>query len=296
MIDTIISMKKDYLRIGFFTFADGSSDFRDAAFRLANQASDLKMFNNVVYLNDINFREIDESWRDTAEVLDSREMLPYFYLGTKAWVIKAALEGTFGIFDLIFYADAGCELPNNCVTKKELRKLFKLAMQHGGIAEQLNYPEKTYTKKRLIDLFNLTQSEMDSGQVQATWSIWKNNNKSRQIATEWVNLSNPNSNLWNNPDEIELGDQEPYFIEHRRDQSIFSIIWKMNNYFLKAPYWEYGGKLGSIRGRAIPIHAIRNRSGHTKLPLNSKNCILAFIGKFINITADLSRKLFDKFS
>ena len=159
-------MKREYLRIGFFTFADGNSDFRDAAFRLANQASDLKMFSKVVYLNDINFREINQSWRDTAEVLDSRKMLPYFYLGTKAWIIKAALEGSFGNLDLIFYADAGCELPNNCVTKKELRKLFKLAMKHGGIAEQLSYPEKTYTKKSLITLFNLTPDKSNAIPLQ----------------------------------------------------------------------------------------------------------------------------------
>jgi hypothetical protein len=282
-------MKKENLRIGFFTFADGNSGFRDAAFRLANQASALKIFSRVVFLNDTDLREIDQSWRDTAEILDSRKMMPYFYLGTKAWVIKAALQGNFGNFDLIFYADAGCELPNNCVTKKELGKLFNLAIKHGGVAEQLSYPEKTYTKKRLITFFNLTQSEMNSGQVQATWSIWKNNDKSRKIASQWVNLSNPNLDLWNNPVDNELREQEHYFIEHRRDQSIFSIIWKKNNYFLKPPYWEYGGKLGSIRGRAIPVHAIRNRSGSSMLPLNSESYVLALIGKFINSTASLIR-------
>ena len=282
-------MKRENLRIGFFTFADGNSGFREAASRLANQASALKIFSRVVFLNDMDLREIDQSWRDTAEILDSRKMIPYFYLGTKAWVIKAALEGSFGNFDLIFYADAGCELPNNYVTKKELGNLFNLAIKYGGVAEQLNYPEKTYTKKRLITFFNLTQSEMNSGQVQATWSIWKNTDKSRQIARQWVNLSNPNLDLWNNPVGSELREQEQYFIEHRRDQSIFSIIWKKNNYFLKPPYWEYGGKLGSIRGRAIPVHAIRNRSGKSMLPLNSESYILALIGKFVNYAASLIR-------
>jgi len=278
------------LKIGFFTFSDGTQEFRDAGARLAKQAKDLRLFEKVVFLTDQDLRRIDLSWKTTALDLELLNMIPYYYLGTKAWLIRLALSGYFGNFDLIFYADAGCELVENRVTKKKYKKLFSLAMQHGGVAEQLNYPEKTYTKKYLVRYFDLSINEMESGQVQATWSIWKNSTASKNMADQWVSLSNPFLNLWHDPDGIEIRQQDSSFIEHRRDQSIFSVIWKRNKYFLKSPYWEYGGKLGKLRGRAIPIHTIRNRSGISTLPRNSKNYLLASLGNFINNSSEFIRK------
>jgi hypothetical protein len=210
-------------------------------------------------------------------------------LGTKAWLIRSALHGVFGDFDLIFYADAGCELLKNYWTKKEILRLLVLANRHGGVAEQLAYPEKQYTKRSLLNYFDLSSAEVEIGQVQATWSIWKNSAQSRDMADKWVDLSNPYFNYWHNPMGLEKFEQSVDFIDHRRDQSIFSILWKKNQYYVKPPYWEYGGKFGSVRGCSIPIHATRNRTGNSKINQIQQTYFAGLIGTFLNFVARILR-------
>jgi hypothetical protein len=280
---------KSKLRVGFVTFADGSEEFKNAGIRLASQALESKLFSEVINLNDSQFREVSEEWNYTAVFLESIGMLPYFYLGTKAWLIDSALEGHFGDFDIILYADAGCEILNNWFTRRELKKQLKTAMLHGGVAEQLNYPEIQYTKMNLIEYFNLSESEQNLGQVQATWSIWKNSDQSKSIVKKWVEISNPILNFWHNPEGLERFEQQMDFLEHRRDQSIFSILWKRNKYYMKSPYWEYGGRLGVIRGCNIPIHATRNRTGKSRIKPSQKSFAMGVLAISINRFAELIR-------
>jgi hypothetical protein len=277
--------KVSTLKTLFITFADGNLEYLKAAKRLKEQAQSLGIFSKVIALDDDSFRKLDSDWNEIAQVLASLHLLPYYYLGAKAWVIKSALYDAYGNFDLIFYSDAGCELMNNFWAKKELLNLLQLANSYGGIAEQLSYPEKLYSKQNLINYFNLTGKDLETGQVQATWSIWKNTEKSKDIVNTWVSISNPYLNYWHNPEGIEKLEQSNYFKEHRRDQSIFSILWKQNQYHVKSPYWEYGGKFGLIRGSAVPIHTTRNRTGISNIREINKNFLVGFIARLINMIA-----------
>jgi hypothetical protein len=286
-------VKKNKLKFRtlFITFADGNQEFREAGERLAIQASKMNIFTKSIYLNDAEFRIVDNEWRETALELERLSLLPYYYLGTKAWLVNAALEGRFGDFDLVFYADAGCEFLNNVITRKKIRELLNLAYANGGLAEQLNYPEEEYTKKGLVEFFDLTKAELSSGQIQATWSIWKNCNQSKILAKKWVELSSPYLNLWHNQDGLEKLEQSSKFIDHRRDQSIFSILWKRSEYLSKPPYWEYGGRFGVVRGSSVPIHAIRNRNGNSKLKKVQETFIFGTIAVILNSFATLLRKI-----
>ena len=275
----------------FITFADGNVDYREASNRLAKQAIKFDVFTKVIALCDSDFRKVDSEWSEVAEIYEKLNLFPYYYLGTKAWVVNGALNGIFGDFDLIFYADAGCEFLVNSWTKKELRHLLTTAYELGGVAEQLDYPEKQYSKKGLVNYFSLSEHDLNIGQIQATWSIWKNSVNSKAIAKEWVRLSHPYLNFWHNPEGLEIREQSHEYIDHRRDQSIFSILWKKSNYFVKQPYWEYGGKFGFVRGCSIPIHAIRNRTGISNIMWVQCTFFLGMSAKVLNELITYLRKL-----
>lgn len=276
-------------KILFVTFADGNLDYLKAGKRLEKQARSFGLFSEVISLDDKNFRSFDSDWKSTAESLDDLNLLPYYYLGTKAWLVRSALNGSFGEFDVIFYADAGCEMLKNFWTKREVKLLLRLANRYGGVAEQLAYPEKLYSKKNIIDYFQLSPQELEFGQIQATWSIWKNSKQSRDLANEWVNLSNPYFNYWHDPEGLEKSEQSTEFIDHRRDQSIFSILWKKNNYYIKPPYWEYGGKFGRIRGCSVPVHATRNRTGKSNIKPIQKTFIMGMAALLLNFVIKIIR-------
>jgi hypothetical protein len=283
-------MKHSQPSVIFITFADGSDSFQDAGKRLAQQARNSGVFSKVVTLTDKDLLAISTDWQLAHKKADKEGLFPHFYLGAKAWVIKEALDGIFGHFDIVFYADAGCEILNNKVAIYRIRKILKKIKDFGGMAEQLAYSEEMYTKKSLMDYLELSDTEKKSGQIQATWSVWAATEKSKSIASEWVSISNLDLGLWQNPKPNELNLESANYIDHRRDQSIFSILWKRANYRVKTPYWEQGGRLGKIRGCSNFLHTSRNRTGETYFKKYQENLLVGVFAIFLNKLFEIRRK------
>lgn len=274
----------------FVTFADGSEAMRQSGQRLARQAESLGCFSRVICLNDTTLREFGDyaSARMNFEELDK---FPLYYRAAKAWVYGSVFNGMFGKFDVVMYADAGCEIPVNRVSKNEIRKILDFSFELGGLAERTGYREEFWTKDKLLKVLMVGESIRQSGQIQATWSCLRIDKKNGELIDKWIALSHPNLDLWQNPEGPELNAQPQGFVEHRRDQSIFSILWKIHNLPTKEPYYEYGAKFGLIRGSAIPLHAVRNRDGESSLGRLSSSDFVALGGYYLNKAIRLVRKL-----
>lgn len=278
------------MRSIFVTFAEGSEAMRKSGQRLARQADMLNTFNEVLCLDDKKLQEFNDysKARLKFEELDS---FPLFYRAAKAWVYGSVFSGVFGHFDVVMYADAGCEIPVNRVSKREIQKILDFSFEFGGLAERTGYIEEFWTKDRLLKALMVGESIRQSGQIQATWSCLRIDKKNGELVDKWISLSHPDLGLWQNPKGLELDMQPQGFVEHRRDQSIFSLLWKIYNLPTKEPYYEYGARFGLIRGSAIPLHAVRNRNGVSSLDGWSNNDFVALSGHYLNKVIRFARKL-----
>jgi hypothetical protein len=265
----------------FVTFADGSPEFIDAGERLSLQAKRFGFFTKIIVLNhaSLKLHSPDYSKLEMSDLAKSERL---YYRASKAWVIKESLTGTFGKFDLVMYADAGCELLSNFWTKRQLRRMFCKSILSGGLAEKTHLEERCWTKLELFEYLGTPDSHRLSGQIQSTWSILHCNSSNLDLAENWCELSKPELKLW----QAELYDpkiQYSNFVEHRHDQSIFSLLWKKNDLPTQKLRSEWSYKLGKFRKAGNPIHTIRNRTGGSNIEVYQDNQWLALISILLNL-------------
>lgn len=270
-------------------FGDGTPDFKLAAKRLGKQVENLQIFSKVAVLDSNSLRQISTRYRNDLIKISTLTTYPLYFRAIKPWAILHFMEENNGFFDVIFYLDAGCEIPNNIITRLQLNHLVSKSFQSGSIAEITEYKETQYSRRNLIDRFGSVSWANAQGQVQSTWSMFKNTDFNRTFMKEWIELSNPINRFWQDPKGSELNDQYEDFVENRWDQSIFSLLYKKYNLYVKRTYWEFGGRFGNLRGVSIPIHATRNKTGLSKLPSYHESNFIAILSLFLNFFLDISR-------
>ncbi len=270
-------------------FAEGSDSILAAAKRLGRQIEDLTLFDEVLVFNSTTLAMECKNFEAALESIKTLDDYPICFRAIKPWLVNHIFLETDKTYDVVLYIDAGCEVINNFVTRKKLQKLLKIAYKKGGLAEATPYTENQFTKKRLLNYFDLSSDERPH--IQATWFMLKNNHENKRLIRNWIELSNPELGLWQNPDVSEQIEQSVEFIEHRRDQSLFSLLYKGSKMPTKKIYWEYQGRLGHLRGAAVPIHAIRNRTGLTQIHKHQNNNYVAIIGYLTNLAFRLMRQV-----
>ena len=258
-------------------------NYVDAGLRLIEQAKSLKIFNETYLLTDSDLRLRNQKWAEWSSMLEKQDIPNRYYQAGKAFLIQHVIHDKCQAGDVIMYADVGCEIVNNLYAKAKLKKLIECASLHGGIAEQLEYPEENYTKNDLLRHFGSSIEFSKSGQIQNSYFILRCDDKTRYMVDEWVNIINPSTGLWRDP--VERTSEQPYFVDHRRDQSIFSLLWKKNEFPVKKPYWKFSAEFGKWRGLIEPIHTSRNRSGFSKLPAFEHSMVAVFIGSLLSTLA-----------
>lgn len=269
------------MKVLFITFADGNPDFVRAAERLAFQAQETGLFTTCLSFFSDSLAAAFPLYAQDLVKINQLDKFPLHYRAAKTWCILAALRGTFGEFDVIVYMDAGCEIQNNWVTRLSLKNKCKLALRHGGLAESTMLPEVQWSKIELLRLFGLSSPEVVSAQVQSTWSIWRKGDEQLAVAARWRELTVSDENYWCDPTDrgadLEL-------VEHRHDQSIFSLLWKRAHFPVHPNSMDFGpnAKLSTFRSLGIPIHAIRNRTGDVRTPIFGGRSLLAPFAWFLN--------------
>jgi hypothetical protein len=248
----------------FISFGDGTEGFSSALRRIKLQAGKTTKFTNLITLNNKDLTEIYSPYRHFQKNLSKLDQRPKFFRASKTFLISAALEGKFGEYDAVLYADPGCEIISNYRSNSKLTELIEQALHTGGYAEQLEALEISYSKKSFLSSVNATEEEKFSGQVQATFSIWKFGRSQLDLAREWMDWSNPELDFWQHPhDNL---NEDKLYIDHRNDQSLFSILWKRSNYSKGKVSRNFNGMRDLLRSAGEPIHTLRNRTGETTIP------------------------------
>ncbi|ADO67379.1 hypothetical protein crov345 [Cafeteria roenbergensis virus] len=225
----------------FVTF--GNNKFKNSRERIVKEATNLNIFDECFYksenfLNNTEFKNIINKLPTTLGT--GRGF--YWYMW-KPFIIYKTLEN-LEVNDILFYCDAGMTIKNNtdvinkfnniikvCSNKNECSTGIITFITTGNPQDRLEY---MYNQMDVFNYFNVQKNNRitHTQQIQAGVICICKNKESMKIIKEWYNL------IFSNP-ELFIGDSRVYkhkhspeligYRDHRHDQSIWSIISKLNN-------------------------------------------------------------------
>jgi hypothetical protein len=220
----------------FCTFAD--SRMKKSLERIEKQAKSLDFFDKIIINDETN---LDQSFKETFKDKLIKGSRGYGYWVWKPQIILQALD-EMQDGDILLYADVGCHLNKNGIER--LKYYFEKAnLSESGLfvfqeavktdddnlETGYSHLEKFYTKGDIFDHFNVKEKHeiFDTGMIIATTFLIRKCEKSQDIINKWLDVFKINFNLVDNsPSKSQNFDG---FIENRHDQSIFSILCKLNN-------------------------------------------------------------------
>ena len=253
----------------FITFGDGSSEYKLAARRLAAQAKELNLFDDII-VADLAFiqTKCSKKYGTHCNFFSDNER-GFGYWLWKPIIISYMLD-TLPDQTIILYADSGCEIfPQG---KKSMSRHLALASKYGAFFFRLPYHEGEWTK---ADLFEHPMIKVDTAcsvnQVHATYFFITKTAQNISLVKKWLLIAeDKNYHYLNDSPSIALNHRD--YVEHRHDQSILSCLvhtlgvhskgyaydFSPRSYFRESPFLEYF------------IHPLRNKSGLSILSSKSK--------------------------
>lgn len=256
----------------FLTFAD--SRLSRSLARLRSEAEQLGVFDQIYALDEA---ALDEPFKRKYQNFLRADVRGYGYWCWKPQVIKQTLDRlSFG--DILLYTDVGCEF--NQLGIDRLRDYFQIVSQSktGILAFQAVPPElplvydgralpdlteRLWTKGDVFDYFSVRSNEeiVNTPSYGAGIIVLQKSLISMNFIDLWIKAIDYSFNLLD--DSPSVSKNLDGFIEHRHDQSIFSIMCKLHNVERLSAY-EYWYPVNGAQGAdwdalsQMPIHAKRN--------------------------------------
>ncbi|WP_158799616.1 hypothetical protein [Pedobacter sp. L105] len=144
------------------------------------------------------------------------------YMIWKPYIVKHMLE-TIEDNDILIYCDAGCMI--NSLGKKRFDQYIDIVNESetGTLAFQLSQKEYEYTKREVFEYFRSSEEIINSGQLITTAFLFKKCAHAKLLIGKWFNTVLDDAWLFT---DRKTPPQLNGFIDHRHDQSIFSIVLK----------------------------------------------------------------------
>ena len=259
----------------FLTFAD--SRMSRALERINQQAINMGVYDYIVISNENN---LNLNFREKFKKYLKPEFRGFGYWTWKAQIILQTLE-QMADGDLLQYTDAGCHLnPNGrnkldeYFTKTHNSKSGIVAFQaipptfHNKKIKLPDLQESKWCKGDLIDALGvrLKLEVMNTQSIGATIIFIKKCDESVRLIKRWLSIYENNISLIDNS---KSKSEDPIgFVEHRHDQSIFSILAKLNQIETVSAYeyWYPNARFPLLPDWRIlkdyPIHAKRDKGMH----------------------------------
>ena len=204
----------------------------------------------------------------------------YGYWRYKSELIRQAMDGYWGPFDGVIWIDAGCEINTNLLSKFYFMRMLNHARKHGAMFYYLGTPEVSFTKRKVLNYFFGRISGANKSQIQATWFMLSGP-VGYSIAREWEFIAQSRPDFFD--DSTSENGEVPEFVEHRHDQSVFSLICKshMIREFAYTPTSGPKSFKSAVRCLVHPIWNSRNHSGSSTIlqRLGTLNIPLVYLKK-----------------
>lgn len=228
-------------------------------------------------------KDIDSEFYEKNKHILSKDIGAGYWLW-KPYIISKVLN-TISLNDVLVYSDSGIEFTDSLRPLISLLDKSKQDVISFHLKDTVMFEER-WTKR---DTFILMECEDEiykkTPQIGSSLIIFRKTKKSLDFVDQWLtycqneNILTDKPNLWNI-------DDDKSFIEHRHDQSVFSLLYKKNKYISYREPSQYGinerkKHNNSNYGQITNHHRRRTRSW--------KNRIKRYSGWFY-----IKRYLFDK--
>jgi glycosyltransferase involved in cell wall biosynthesis len=236
------------MKVVFVTF--GTENYNDAVIRICKQAVDMNVFDTVYKFNEKDLGE--DFYKLHGNFVDNNKK-GYGHWIWKGYIVNKVMN-SIEMGDIIFYADSGCEL--NISGKERFMEYIELVKSYDSLGFQMEHLERRYTKGDVfkhLDAYHLK----DTGQLLGGIFFLKKTIANINFIEKLIGLYSVNDYMLIS-DKLSIEPNDIEFIDHRQDQSIFSLLYKKHNmYYIKdetyfAPNWE--------QGYFFPVWATRNNS------------------------------------
>lgn len=170
----------------------------------------------------------------------------------KPYFVKKVMDSiSFG--DILIYSDSGCEI------NKDGRQRFKdyidllLSSRTGTLDFELYHKEYKYTKQEVFDYYKCPNEVINSNQLHSTVLLLKKCQHTIKLINEWYLAAVKYPFLFTDERRVL---QRPVFLDHRHDQSIFSVLRKGHGATIitdETCYYDYE------TGSKFPFWAMRHK-------------------------------------
>lgn len=201
-------------KVVFATFADNK--YLKSLERIEKEA---QAFNCIDEIYIFHEKDLDKSFTKLIKPWLYRRGFGYWRW--KAYFVQKVFE-KLAEGDILIWADAGCELSQSGEqTLYEWIEKSKYA-NSGLVVFQQDLTIGAYTKGDLLDFMNVSNEEKAQGQfLGGTW-ILRKNAYSKNLVFKWLDICTNYGDLITDKKSISPNSME--FVEHRHDQSVFSIL------------------------------------------------------------------------
>ena len=211
-------------QIHFCTFAS-SPNFTNTAKVLVDEAEKSGYFNSIIcYDQYFVAKTYPEHVSFFTEKFYKWELRGFGYWLWKPLVILSRLS-ELPLGDILFYADGGCAINTNENAQKNFQMWVHDIESHSThrISFQMVHPEEKFTKGSLLAYMNRTGDQ--TGQYSANVQGYKHTPENIVFVKRWIEIAIMDNYhfITDEPSTIPNSDS---FIDHRHDQSIYSLLIK----------------------------------------------------------------------
>lgn len=242
--------------IAFLTFGGGGANFHQRVVEVCSQAKSLNFFHRTHCMTDANLRKDVDFWSKHGPFIEANRQGYGFWIW-KVYFIRRLMHKMYPN-DILVYMDVGCHFNPNGMPRMHEYIAILNSNDIGILSFQLEHMEKKYTKRALLEYMQPPEDHITSNQFMATVVLLKKTNHSMNFIEDWYNLATSHYELINND---RRSDEFPEFIDHRHDQSMYSLMVKKHgtNGIKDETWFPYPGERWPEVGGKYPIWARRDK-------------------------------------
>jgi hypothetical protein len=259
------------MNVAFLTFAD--SRLSRSMSRIESEAKRMNIFDSYYCLTE---RDLDKAFKKKFSDMLREDIRGFGYWCWKPQIIQQTLN-KLNVGDVLLYIDVGCHL--NLRGAARLKQYIdKVSHGASGILgfqtvppvfpltydgrALLDLTERMWCKGDLFDYFMCRNEPLVTGTAQYGAGIifLRKCENSQKFISKWIQTINQSIAYLD--DTPSISPNFPDFIQHRHDQSIFSILCKLHSVDTISSYEYWYPKINSKRPdwdalQEMPIHAKR---------------------------------------
>lgn len=212
--------------MNYFLSFGSEHKYADAAKRLEKQANRTNIFDTVLVYNADDLRELDEFWNLHGDFIENNPEKFGYGIWKSYIVFKMLLVMSDG--DVLMYADASCDFDIEC---ENIKEIFKEIVSKDGFEICTSLAENSehlVSKLDLVYSMNMIEHvDYQKPQVESIAFIMKKSDVTMRFVKSWYSLCCEHNLLTKKNYNFSFRD----FIEHKCEQSIFSLLLKKMNLY-----------------------------------------------------------------